>query len=251
MIKSEQNVKEFLNQKQVANQCDMEYFGTMGLSLENMFSEFMELGYEWKCLEDIDFEDVKSKKIIDVFLKYYDKLDLYYRDKLMYKLNPPKYPNMIHIVVQEFANFGFEEKQHFCGYEVFLSKLTKDELYLPTLLEMMSNGENFVTLFEVGKKIAQNYPELFLPIIDKFSNTVFLVRALQYMRYLPYSQDLLKRFEMLDQISEKDLILYISNTDYPVSEKCFNYWKNLLTISRIREETRPTIRKIKNLLLKN
>lgn len=238
---------KFLYDIAVANETSIENPGDVSLSIQNMLAEIRALGYEeFSCLSDVELRNINNPRIMRILLKYYEQMDLFTRDSLMYKMHPKHCPEVISIATAEFLNLGPSDRRLLNGFQTAMSKGTITDAYLNEMFKLLENGEEYVALSEVRKRLCQNTPERMLPIIDKYSKNVLLLCVIQDCVYLADSDEIVGKLESWGNISEEEIqSIQLRENNQDLSVTTYEYYRDLCTVERVRTDAKKALKKIK------
>lgn len=247
MEKDRLDKAKFLYDIVVANETPVEAPDDVSLSIQNMLAEIRVLGYdEFSCLSDVELRNITNPHIMRILLKYYDQMDLFTRDSLMYKMHPKHCPEVIGIATAEFLNLGPSDRRLLNGFQTVMSKGKITDSYLSEMFKLLESGEEYVALSEVRKRLCKNTPERMLPLINKYSKTLLILCAIQDCVYLADLDEIIAKLESWGNITEEEIqSIQLRENNRDLSVTTYEYYRDLCTVERVRTDARKALKKIK------
>lgn len=244
MPNDQQAIAKFLYDMRVANEKPMDNPDDVTLTLQTILAEIRELGYDWHYEADIELHSIQDKHIMRILSNHFDEVDLYTKDIFLRKIDPKVCPEIIDKALALYLTFGPNDRLTFLGFDRVLSMAKDIDGYYDNLLALLEDGEHFSALTMVCKKLCQKRPAQMLSLIERYSQGVLLIRAIQYMSYFANREEVSEKLLFYKDISESELNTLLSTASYALSVTTFEYWKRLCTVERIRTEARSALRKI-------
>ena len=217
----------------------------VSLSIQNMLSDIRELGYsEFNYLADIELRNIKDPRIMKVLIKYYEDMDLFTRDSLMYKIHPKYFPEIISIAKKEFLNLRPSDKRNLNGFQTAMSRGKITNSYLDEMFELLENGEQYASLSIVRKKLCKSSPERMLPLIERYSKGVLVLCAIQDCAYLESVGDVIRILENWVNVTDDDIKrIRLSENNQELTVTTYEYYRDLCTKERIISEVKKTLKR--------
>lgn len=237
-------IVQYLYDMRVAEEVPMDKPDGSSRVIQEMLAEIRKLGYEWYYMADIDFRSIQNKKVMKILLQYYDDLDLYYKDSLMYKVSPRQCPEVIGMALLDYAKFGPEEKRMFLGFDTVLSKGVPSESYFNCMFDLLEDPNNYAWLSKVRKTLCKHSPERMFTLVEKYSKGILLDYAINDYSQLPYCTDIVKKLQRYADISPDEVCRLASSNEYNLLPYTFEYIYSWLTVDRIRYDAKVALRKI-------
>lgn len=246
MEKNNFNKAEFLYNIAVSYETPMENSDDISLSIQMMLEEIRELGYEdYHYLSDITLRSIKDPRIMKILFKYYNKMDLFTKDSLMYKIHPKVCPEILSIAKKEFLNLGPSDKMNLNGFQTAMSKGKFNDSYIEEMLELLRIGENYAYLSEVKKKLCKKAPLQMLPLIEKYENGVLILCVIQDCEYLGFSNNIIYKLENWTNITENEIkSLKSHENNQELSVTTYEYYRNLCSVDCIHTNAKNALKKI-------
>lgn len=247
MSKDDFNKAEFLYNISTYHETPMDFPDDVSLSIQNMLAEIREIGYEnFHYFSDIKLRTITDPLIMKILLKYYNQMDLFTKNDLMYKINPSKFPEIVRIAKEEFLKLGPTDKMLLNGFQVAMSKATITDPYLDEMFELLEKGEHYAYLYEIRKKLCKKYSHRMLPLLNKHSNGVLLLCVIQDIKYMDLSDDIIEKLKSWANITNQMIrTIQSSESNQELSVTTYEYYRNLCTMERIRTEARLALKKLK------
>ena len=238
---------KFLYDIAVANETPIENPDDVSLSIQNMLAEIRALGYEeFSCLSDVELRNINNPRIMRILLKYYEQMDLFTRDSLMYKMHPKHCPEVISIATAEFLNLSSSDRRLLNGFQTAMSKGEITDAYLNEMFKLLSVGEYYFALSEVRKKLCKYAPERMLQVIEKHSNSVLILCTIDDCVHLSNSDAIVSKLESWANITEKEIQnIQLRENNQELSVTTYEYYRDLCAVERIREDANKALKKIK------
>ncbi len=237
---------KFLYDIAVANETPMEDPDDVSLSIQNMLAEIRALGYEeFSCFADVKLRSINDPRIMRILLKYYDEMDLFTRDELMYKIHPKHCPEVIGIAKAEFLALGPSDRRTLNGFQAAMSKGKITDAYLDEMFELLEQGEHYAALFEVRKRLCKNVPERMLPIINKYTDGLLILCTIQDCAYMADVEEIIAKLESWSYISEEKMkSIRLRENNQELSVTTYEYYRDLCTVERVRADAKKALKKI-------
>ncbi len=237
---------KFLYNIAVANETPMENPDDVSLSIQNMLAEIRALGYEeFSHLADVELRSIQDARIMIILQKYYDAMDLFTRNSLMYKIHPKHCPEIVEIAKEEFLNLGPSDRRTLNGFQTAMSKGKITDAYLDEMFKLLEFGEQYVALSEVRKRLCKNAPERMLPIIEKYSNGLLILGVIQDCVYITDSDEITAKLESWAHITEEEIkSIRLRENNQELSVTTYEYYRNLCTVERVRSDAKKALKKI-------
>ena len=238
---------KFLYDIAVANETPIENPDDVSLSIQNMLAEIRALGYEeFSCLSDVELRNINNPRIMRILLKYYEQMNLFTRDSLMYKMHPKHCPEVISIATAEFLNLSPSDRRLLNGFQTAMSKGEITEGYLNQMFKLLELGEQYVALSEVRKRLCKNAPGRMLSVIEKYSNGLLILCAIQDCVYIADSKEMIVKLESWMNISEEEIQnIQLRENNRELSVTTYEYYRDLCTVERVRTDAKKALKKIK------
>lgn len=241
------NKAELLYNIAVAHEIPMESPDDVTLSIQNMLAEIRQLGHEeFNYLADLKLRKIKSPSIMKVLLKYYKEMDTFTRSDLICRIDPKIFPEVVQIAKEEFNKLGPADRRFLTGFQTALSKAKITDAYFDEMFVLLNDGENYAYLSELRKKFCMKMPHRMLPLIDKYSNGVLIRCAIQDIKYIKQSEDVLRKLQDLVCITEDRIeMLKSPQNNQELSVTTYEHYRSLCTVKDIRREATLALKKLK------
>ena len=236
----------FLYNIAISHDTPMDNLDDISLSINLMLEEIRSLGYEeFHSINDVKLRKIKDPRIMKILLKYYDQMDLYTKDSLMYKINPKYYPEILSIAKKEFLSLRPSEKMNLNGFQTAMSKGLFSDAYINEMYNLLNCEDNYAYLSEVRKKFCKEASKIILPFIEKNSKNVLVICAIQDSKYLPCFDRVLENLTNLSNITEEE----IKNIKSPennnaLSVTTYEYYNKICTVTRIKSDAAKALKKL-------
>ena len=181
-----------------------------------------------------------------VLLKYYNEMDLFTRDSLMYKIHPKYFPEVLDIAKKEFLNLSPSIKRELNGFQVAMGKGNFSEEYTNEMLGLLENGEYYANLGDIRKKIAKKHPQKLIPLIEKYSKSALILCAICDCGHLSLTPDIIEKLERWSNISDDEIkIIRSRENNRELTVTTYEYYLKFCNADRIRADARSTLKKLK------
>lgn len=219
----------------------------ISLHILNMLAEIRELGYdEFQHFADIKLRKIKDPAIMKVLFKYYNEMDLFTRNSMIYKIDPRKIPDILQVAKEEFLRLGPTDKLLLNGFQTTMSKGPFNDEYTNNMFDLLEIGENFFALSQVRKRLCKNSPLKMIQLLNRYEKSVLIIEVIQDYNYLLFSDEVIQKLNELMNITENELASIISpSNNRNLSVTTYNYYKEMCSVECIRKDVSIILNKSK------
>jgi hypothetical protein len=214
------------------------------LAILEMLAEIRELGYPYEHFADIELRSIKDKKVMDILVKYYPRMEsLFTKEAILKKIDPKKFPVAIEWALVEYNELSPFEKHEMSGLQEVIAKGKPSEEYLDFLLSLVSTPDTYFAGFLIRERLVRSAPEKLRPYTFEFYNGVLLMDTLkEFARYGDAeSENMLRRAK---DITEAEVLEIHKKQSYKMCVTMYEKCKSYCTAENIRYEAKRLLRKL-------
>ncbi len=234
---------KFLYEQAVASEIYPEELEGESLAIQEMLEEIRSLGFPFYYFADIRFRNIKEPQIMEILLKYYDRMEsIYTKGDMLIKIDPKKYPIALEIALKEYNDLTPLGKKDISHFQEVLSKGKVSRDYISMLLSLLEIPDNYASSFLLRDRLLKIAPESLKALTYFYSKGVLLPATLKEFAVYNDNESLKILFKAAE-VTEDNIIELKKCSSYNLCPTMYEYWSACCYTTNIRSEAKKLLKR--------